>query len=116
MTKDQDGNAIEDFEQYIIHDQGGAEVKEWYALASYLESFEKNQNGISQVPSYYGEYEGRKCENDSKNIIDILKNPNKIAVILYMIILGIVVILVLVVRFLICYTKKHAEKKINKRR
>ena len=45
--------------------------------------------------------------------MDILKNPNKIAVILYMIILGIVVILVLVVRFLIYYTKKHAEKKIN---
>lgn len=116
VPKDQDGNAIDDFEQYIIHDQGGAEVKEWYALASYLESFEKNQDGISQIPSYYGEYEGRKCENDSKNVMDILKNPNKIAVILYMIILGIVVILVLVVRFLICYTKKHAEKKINKRR
>ena len=36
--KDKNGKVITDFEDHIIHDQNGAEVKEWYALASYLES------------------------------------------------------------------------------
>lgn len=111
VPKDKDGNAIKDFEQYIIHDQNGAEVKEWYALASYLESFEKNKEGIPQVPSYYGTYEGRKTENASKNIMDILRNPNKIAVVVYVLALVIMIILVLVVRFVICYTKKRAIRK-----
>ncbi|MEG2679622.1 MAG: 5'-nucleotidase C-terminal domain-containing protein, partial [Oscillospiraceae bacterium] len=36
--KDKDGNVITNFEDHIIHNQNGTEVKEWYALASYLQS------------------------------------------------------------------------------
>ncbi len=81
--KDKNGQAIEDFEQYIIHDQNGSEVKEWYALASYLESFEKNEEGVAEIPSYYEETEGRKQMEDSRNLVDILKKPNKFAWFLY---------------------------------
>ena len=47
--KDKDGNVIKDFEEHILYDQKGAEVKEWYALASYLSSFEKNEK---QLPHF----------------------------------------------------------------
>ena len=100
--KDKNGNPITDFEKHIIHDKNGNEVKEWYALASYLQSFPKNEQGVSVVPEKYAKPEGRKVANNSKNIVDILKNPNKIAVIVYLVIfvliLGLALVSFLVVR------------------
>ena len=34
--RDKDGNHITDFEQHIIHDSWGRELKAWQALATYL--------------------------------------------------------------------------------
>lgn len=107
--KDRDGVAIKDFEKHIIHDKNGAELKEWYALARYLESFEKNGEGISQVPQSYGKTEGRKAEVDSKNIIELVKRPNKFAFIVYGAVLCIILIIALAVRFII----KRRKKKKN---
>lgn len=107
--KDKEGNEITDFEQYIIHDQNGAELKEWYALASYLESFNQNEQGISQIPSYYGEKEGRKLEDDSKNLSDLVKHPNRFAFMIYGVILMIILIMVFLIRFII----KRGKKKKN---
>ena len=73
--KNADGEPITDFEKYIIHDQNGAEVKEWYALASYLESFSENDEGVSVVPERYEKTENRKVINDSRNPIELLKHP-----------------------------------------
>lgn len=95
--KDKDGNPITDFEKHIVYDQNGNEVKEWYALASYLSSFEKNEDGISEIPEYYSKTQGRKVNTNSKNIIDILKNPNKIALVIYAVILVVIAIVVLLV-------------------
>ena len=36
--KDEQGVPVTDFEARILHNADGAEVKEWYALASYLQS------------------------------------------------------------------------------
>lgn len=108
--KDKDGNPITDFEKVIIHDQNGIEVKEWYALASYIDSMEENENGISQVPSYYGDIEGRKEKVDSKNPIELLKNPNKFAWILY----GAITILILIIIFIIRWILKKIRKSKNK--
>ena len=76
--KNADGEPITDFEKYIIHDQNGAEVKEWYALASYLESFSKNDKGVSVVPERYEKTENRKVINDSRNPIELLKHPKDV--------------------------------------
>ncbi|MBO1721198.1 bifunctional metallophosphatase/5'-nucleotidase [Extibacter sp. GGCC_0201] len=107
--KDKDGVEIKDFEKHIIHDKNGAELKEWYALARYLESFDKSGEGISQVPQSYGQPEGRKKEVDSKNIIDLVKQPNKFAFIVYGAAICLILIIVLVVRFII----KRRKKKKN---
>lgn len=107
--KDENGNEIEDFEKYIIHDQNGAEVKEWSALATYLQSFAKNEEGISQIPSYYENATARKVDTKSGNIIGLLEHPNKIALILYAVIIIIILLVILLVRALIRrYRRKRA--------
>ncbi len=93
MPKTKDGTPITDFEAEIIYDNGH-ELKEWLAIAEYLKSFE-NKDGIPQVPQYYSEKQGRKIIDNNKNIIARVKNPNKIALILYGIILGIVILIIL---------------------
>lgn len=108
--KDADGNVITDFEAHIIHDQKGNEVKEWYALASYIDSFPENTEGVSVIPERYAKAEGRKVAQDTRNPISLLKNPNKIAVVVYAVIVVLLLIIVLIVW--LCYTKaKHRRKR-----
>lgn len=108
MPKDKNGQAIEDFEQHIIHDQNGAEVKEWYALASYLESFEQNEEGVSEIPSYYEEAEGRKQRDDSRSLADILKQPNRFAWIAYG---GILILILLTAGIVGIFIKKRKKRR-----
>ncbi|WP_027399361.1 bifunctional metallophosphatase/5'-nucleotidase [Anaerovorax odorimutans] len=76
IPRDKNGKPIENYEDHIIYTKNG-ELKEWVALASYLESFPK-ENGIPVIPEYYSKTHGRKiiCEEDS--IIALIKKPNKI--------------------------------------
>jgi 5'-nucleotidase/UDP-sugar diphosphatase len=48
VPKDEHGEPITDFSQHILRDRNGNEIKEWYALASYLRSF-----GEKGVPNVY---------------------------------------------------------------
>ena len=70
--KDADGNPITDYEDHIIYD-GDKEVKAWYAVASYLDSFSEDQ-----IPEYYSTVQGRKTKIDSWSPTELLKQPNKI--------------------------------------
>lgn len=108
--KDKNGQVIQDFEQYIIHDKNGSEVKEWYALASYLESFEENEEGMAEIPSYYEETEGRKQLEDSRNLVDILKKPNKFAWFLYGGILVLILLTAGIVRVVVRRRRKCNRK------
>lgn len=89
--RDADGNEITDFEAHIIKDSNGSEVKEWYALASYLDD-------LDEVPEKYSAPEGRKEVYASWNPIDLLKSPNWITLLVMLIGLLIIVVIVLVVR------------------
>ena len=108
--KDKKGNPITDFEKHIIHDKNGNEVKEWYALASYMESFPKNEQGVSVLPAKYSEPEGRKVAQNSKNIVEIFKNPNKIAVIVYLILAVLIGLIILAV---VLVVRKIKRKKLS---
>ena len=70
--KDADGNPITNYEDHIVYD-GDKEVKAWYAVASYLDSFSEDQ-----IPEYYSTVQGRKAEIDSWSPVELLKQPNKI--------------------------------------
>jgi len=89
--KDKDGNPITDFEKHIVYD-GNNELKEWIALANYLESFEI-AGGISVIPEYYNMLHGRKVEETSRSLGALLKNPNKI----FFILLGTVLLILTVI-------------------
>lgn len=66
-----DGSPVTDFNACILRDEQGNEIKEWYALAAYLNSF--GENG---VPPYYAYPDGRKTVSSSLNPVELLKNPN----------------------------------------
>ena len=69
--KDENGQPVTDFTQFILRDQNGNEIKEWYALASYLGSF-----GGSGIPEHYAAPDGRKAVSRSWNPIELVRSPN----------------------------------------
>lgn len=100
VPKDKDGNPITDFEAHIIRDAAGNEVKEWAALAQYLQSFEA-LDGIAQIPDYYSQKQGRKIVNDDPSLLARLAHPNSIALAFYGLCLVILLLLALAVRAMV---------------
>lgn len=92
--KDAQGNEITDFEAHIIHNPNGSEVKEWVALASYLEHLEN-------IPADYFQPQGRKVVYASWNPIDLLKNANWITLLVLVLVIVLILIIVLVIRAII---------------
>ena len=88
VPKFADGTPIEHYEDAVIM-KDGKELKAWTAIAEYMTSFEDtDHNGIGEVPEKYGTEEGRKVVEDSKNIVDLVKNPNKFFFIISAIVLA----------------------------
>lgn len=95
--KDKDGNPIENLEDHAVM-EGDKELKAWDAIARYMQSFEDTDgDGIANVPEYYETTHGRKVVEDSRNIIDLVKQPNKFSAMITGICLIFIVIIVLVV-------------------
>ena len=88
-----DGSPVTDFNACIIRDENGNEVKEWYALAAYLQSF-----GKDGVPATYAMPDGRKDVSHSLNPIELLKNINAITLVILLVILIVVAVVVLILR------------------
>lgn len=105
--RDKDGVPIADLERHIVHNQNGSEVKEWFALASYLQS-------MGTVDSRYGSAEGRKVVAPSWNPIQLLKSPNLVTLA--------VVALALLLIALVCFavyrlaTRKRRRSRRNYQR
>lgn len=97
VPKYADGTPIEDFEDVIVM-EGDRELKAWDSIARYMQSFEDTDgDGIANVPEYYETTHGRKVVEDSRNIIDLVKQPNKFSAMITGICLIFIVIIVLVV-------------------
>lgn len=100
--KNADGTPIEDITDAIIY-VNGDELKAWTAIASYMETFEDTDgDGIGNVPQMYAQSQGRKVVEDSKNIVELIKNPNKYA---GMIIGAILVVLVVLIALVLLIKK-----------
>ena len=104
VPKYADGTPITDFEDVILT-ENGRELKAWDAIARYMASFEDTDgNGIPNVPAYYSTTHGRKEVDDSKNIVAMLKSPNRFTAIFVGVLLAalvLVVLLVLLIRKLV---------------
>jgi len=98
VPKDADGNPIEDYSAHIVTTDG-REVKAWEAIARYMESFEDTDgDGIANVSDRYAHEEGRKLLEDSKNLWDLIKSPNKF---FFLIIGAVLLVLALLVTIIV---------------
>ena len=101
--KDENGQPITDFSTRVLRDRAGNEIKEWYALAAYLESF-----GDEGVPGHYAVPDGRKDVSRSWNPIQLLKNPNWITLVVLLVVLLTAALVVFLIRGLRgCRRKRH---------
>ncbi len=98
VPKDAEGNVIADYEQHIIHRQDGSELKEWYALASYIDSFGNNKVPVKK----YGDVQGRKVQENSLNPFKLLKQTNKF---FWMITAAVVLVLAIVTLLVVLLVK-----------
>lgn len=110
--KDRFGNPIDDggtYDSCIIYGKGGEELKEWYAFAAYLESFEDtNGDGVADVPDSYRQPKGWKTRDDSISPAALFKNSNKFTWIAVGAGLLVLALIVLIVRGCVC---RHRRKK-----
>ena len=89
--RDANGNVVTDFDQHILHNPDGTEVKEWYALASYLQN-------MGTVDQRYAAPEGRKVVDASWNPVKLLQGANYITYIALVVIALLVVAIVFIAR------------------
>lgn len=115
VPKYEDGTPIEDFEDVIIT-ENGKELKAWEAIAGYIESFEDSDgDGIADVPEEYRKPQGRKVIEDSKDIGDLVKNPNKYTAIIIGAVVAVIVIIVLIILLIRKLVKRKKKKNKNSR-
>ena len=107
IPKDKEGNPIEDLEEYAIMEEN-QELKAWVAIARYMQSFvDTDGDGIANVSEYYATTHGRKVVENSRNLVQLLKNPNKF----FMLMIGIITVAVLIVLLLIFFIRKVLRKR-----
>ncbi|MDD3401792.1 MAG: bifunctional UDP-sugar hydrolase/5'-nucleotidase [Hespellia sp.] len=108
QPKDAEGNVIEDFDTAIVYHEG-KEVKAWQAIAAYMQSFEKNAEGLPQIPQKYSAAEGRKVVDESTDFTSRFSHPNKY-VAMFAGILAVIVLVVILVTVVICKVVKKVRK------
>ena len=92
--KDAQGNEVTNFEDQIIYNANGSELKEWYALATYLRS-------MGTVDQRYAAPEGRKVLDASWNPVSLLKGLNLIGAVALAVVLVVIALVVFVVHRLV---------------
>ena len=114
VPKYADGTPIQDFEDVIIT-ENGKELKAWDAIARYMASFEDTDgDSIPNVPEYYSTNHGRKEVEDSRNLLDLLKKPNRFTALFAGVILLAILLVVLVVfliRKLVWWIRRKKKNK-----
>ena len=114
IPKFADGTPITNYEDAIIM-VGDQELKVWAAIASYMASFEDTDgDGIGNVPAKYAQWEGRKVVEDSKNLFDLVKNPNKFSIAITSIILILLLLVVVFIRAIAKTVRKFSNKNKHK--
>ena len=113
--KDKNGNPIQDLNECIIHTPNGAEIKEWLALAEYVESFEKGSDGIAVMDSRYALAEGRKEISTETGIVAFFENPSSFAKKVYVVILVLFIVVFLMTVLIVRRIKRNRQMKQAKK-
>lgn len=105
-----DGTPIENIEDAIIT-SGGRELKAWDAIAGYMESLEDTDgDGIANMPAAYAQARGDKTVEETQSILDLVKSPNKYAVMIVLILLAALALIILLIVFIVKLIKKIFRK------
>lgn len=110
IPKLEDGTEIKDNNDAILHYDNGNEIKEWISLSNYISTFEKNDNGISQIPDAYDAGREQKIAVNT-NLITLVKHSNNFAKIVYAIVLVLIILVILIIRLIVKKVKKNKIKK-----
>ena len=117
VPKYADGTPIEDFEDVIIT-ENGRELKGWDAIARYMASFaDTDGNGTPDVPDYYSSLHDRKKVEDSRNLVALVKKPNRFTALFagaIAVVILLVVLVVLLIRKLVRRLRRKNKKKIRR--
>lgn len=115
VPKFADGTRVVRYEDAVIMTTEGTELKAWAAIAEYMSSFEDTDgDGIGNVPVKYGEAEGRKVVDDSKNIVELLKNPNKFFFLILAVILVVIAIFIGIIFLVVKWIRKIKNLTCNR--
>lgn len=92
--RDADGSPIatKDLLNYVVRDENGNPLKEWYAIASYLD-----QMG-GAMDEQYAQPDGRKVVYSSWNPVKLLHNANQFTYILLAVVMVLILLAFLIVR------------------
>lgn len=105
--RDKNGNPLtaDELVNYVVHDKDGNPVKEWYAIASYLQAMGGEMNGR------YADTDGRKVVYSSLNPIDLLRNANIFTVVVLAVFAVIIAVIVLVIVLTVKKIRKRSVVK-----
>ena len=105
--RDESGNpiAVEDLVNYVVKTESGANLKEWYAIADYLDSME------GDLDSHYAQPDGRKVVYKSLNPVKLLRNANIFTYIVLVLIIGIITAIVFITRAVVRKIKRKKAAK-----
>ena len=110
VPKNADGTPITNFDDCIIHDADGNEVKEWNALATYIHT----DLGRTVSDYYSAEHRvDRKIELDDTGLLARISHPNRITFALICIALAAIIAVFALVRRLVSrlmYQRRHARR------
>jgi len=100
--RDEAGNpiAVEDLVNYVVKDENGNPLKEWYAIADYLDSMG------GEIYAKYANPDGRKVVYSSLNPVKLLRNANIFTYIAILLILLVIAGIVFLTRAIIRKKKR----------
>ncbi|MBE6586093.1 MAG: bifunctional metallophosphatase/5'-nucleotidase [Ruminococcaceae bacterium] len=107
--RDEHGNpiAVSELVNYVVKDENGNPLKEWYAIADYLDSME------GDLDSRYAQTDGRKVVYASLNPIKLLRNANIFTYIVLVLILVLIAAIVLIVRAVVRKRRKKKQAAVS---
>ena len=109
VPRDENGNAltVPDLVDYVVRDEAGVPLKEWYAIASYLDQMEDDV-----MDPHYADVDGRKVVYSSWNPVKLLRNANMFTYILLGVLLVLLALIVLIIRGVRRLVKRVKNKAI----
>lgn len=107
--RDENGDpiAVEDLVNFVVKTESGANLKEWYAIADYLDSME------GDLDSRYAQPDGRKVVYKSLNPVKLLRNANIFTYIVLVVIIGLITAVVFIVRAIVRKVKRKKAAKVT---